>query len=144
MTLTEETPVDTIRESAPPNSSLTQLFSGIISDAQLLFKQQVELIRAEFIEDLKRTKQVAQCYGLGALLMTVGSVMLLVASVYLLESMTHWPLGACWAAIGAASLLFGGLSMFAGSRIWQSYNPLPDKSFKALQENASCLTNQPK
>ena len=34
MTLTEETPVDTIRESAPPNSSLTQLFSGIISDCK--------------------------------------------------------------------------------------------------------------
>ena len=56
MTLTEETPVDTIRESAPPNSSLTQLFSGIISDAQLLFKQQVELIRAELDTRLEQLR----------------------------------------------------------------------------------------
>lgn len=144
MTLTEEKPVNKIREVESGGSNLTELFSGIISDAQLLFKQQIQLVRAEFVEDLTRTKQVAKCYGLGGLLLTVGLVMLLVASVHLLEYVTHWPMWVCWAAIAGASLLLGGISVFMGSQIWKSYNPLPDKSFQALQENASCLTNQPK
>ena len=144
MTLTEEKPVDKIRGVESGGSNLTELFSGIMSDAQLLFKQQIQLVRAEFVEDLKRTKQVAQCYGLGALLSAVGLVMLLVAAVHLLEYATHWPMWVCWAAVAATSLVLGGLSIFAGSQIWKSYNPLPDESFQALQENASCLTNQPK
>ena len=144
MVLTEEKVVERISESEPRGSSLTELFSGIISDAQLLFRQQVELIRAEFLEDLRRTRQVAQCFGLGALFLGVGLVMLLVATVHLLEQLTGWPAWASWASVGVASLLIGALAIVFGSRILASYNPLPDKSLHALQENVSCLTNLPK
>ena len=144
MILTEEKPVDKISESDPRGSSLTELFSGIIADAQLLFRQQIELIRAEFFEDLRRTRQVAQCFGLGALFLAVGVVMLLVAAVHLVERVTGWPAWASWASIGAAALLLGAVCAIVGARIWASYNPLPDKSLHALQENVSCLTNPPK
>ena len=144
MILTEEKVVDRISESEPRGSSLTELFSGIISDAQLLFRQQVELIRAEFLEDLRRTRQVAKCFGLGVLFLGIGFVMLLVAVVLLVEHLTGWPAWASWASVGVASVLIGSLSVVVGSRILASYNPLPDKSLNALQENVSCLTNPPK
>ncbi len=131
-------------ESKSQGSSLTELFSGIISDAQLLFKQQVELVRAEFIEDIRRTRQVAQCYGLGILLLTVGLVMMLIAGVHLVETLTGWPMWASWACAGAVSLVLGGICFAVGSRILKSFNLLPDKSFNALQENVTCLTNLPK
>jgi len=38
----------------------------------------------------------------------------------------------------------GGLiALFAGKRIFDSFNPLPDKTFNALQENLSWNTTTP-
>ena len=125
-------------------SSMTELLSGILSDAQTLIRQQMGLIRAEFLEDLRHTRQMAQCFGLGTVLIAVGLVMLLVAGVNLVESLTGWPAWVCWASFGGASMFLGAVSMFVGSRILAKYNPLPDKSFNALQENVSCLTNPQK
>lgn len=129
-------------EAASRTGNLSGLVSGILDDAQQLFRQQVSLIRAEFIEDLRRTRQVAQCFGAGIGFLAVGSFMLLVSSVYLLEYLTALPLWACWATIGGVSIVLGAITLFIGSRILASYNPLPDKSFNALQENVSCLTNR--
>ena len=141
---TEITTAETPTDGTPKGSSLTELFSGIIADAQLLFKQQVTLVRAEFLEDIRRTRQVAQYFGIGALLLSVGVVMILVAVVYLVQHLTGWPEWASWAAVGAVILVLGGISMIVGSRLLASYNPLPDKSFNAIQETVSCLTNPPK
>ena len=127
-----------------PGTSLTELFSGILSDTQTLFRQQIELVRAEFVEDLRRTKQVAKCFGVGTLLLTVGVVMLLVAGVHLLEHVTSWPLWACWATVAATALVLGTVSFVVGSRILANFNPLPNKSINALQETVSCLTNPQK
>ena len=147
MTTTVDLAVGENHEAAvrtPNTPNLTDLVSGILNDAQQLFRQQIELVKAEFKEDLRRTRQVAQCFGLGTAFLTVGGVMLLVASVYLLEALTGLPLWADWAIIGGASAVIGLIAMAIGKSILASYNPLPDKSFHALQENVSCLTNQPK
>jgi len=61
----------------------------------------------------------------------------------------HWlvpslPLWACWFIIGGVLFLVGGLASYVGYKKMTSFNPLPDKSYHALQENISCLTNQPK
>ena len=137
---TAETPTD----GTPKGSNLTELFSGIIADAQLLFRQQVELVRAEFLEDIRRTRHVVQFFGTGALLLSVGVVMLLVAGVHLLQQLTGCPAWASWAIVAGIALLLGGISIIVGSRLLASYNPLPDKAFNAIQETVSCLTNPQK
>lgn len=131
-------------ETAAPGMSLTELASGILTDIQQLVKQQMNLFRAEFSQDLRRTRQVAQCFGIGIFLMLFSAVMLVVAGVHLLEHLSGWPAWACWAIVGGVSLVCGLVALIVGSRILSSYNPLPDKSFTALQENVSCLTNRPK
>lgn len=144
MTATEEYAVSANHTTDSRGSSLTELFSGILADVQTLVKQQVGLIRAEFLEDLRRTKQVAQCLAIGAIFLVVGTIMMMVAGVHLVQYLTQWPEWAAWASVGGAAILLGAISVFVGSRILTKYNPLPDKSFHALQENVSCLTNQPK
>ena len=125
-------------------SSMTELLSGILTDAQTLIRQQVGLIRAEFVEDLRRTKQIAKCFAIGALFLLVGIVMLLVAGVHLVQYLTGWPEWAAWASVGVTTIILGIVAIVVGSRILAKHNPLPDKSFHALQENVSCLTNPPK
>ena len=131
-------------ETDTPAVSLTELASGILGDVQQLVKQQMSLFRAEFSQDLRRTRHVAQCFGIGIFLLAFSAIMLIIAGVHLLEYLTGWQAWACWATVGGASLVCGVIALIVGSRILSSYNPLPDKSFHALQENVSCLTNRPK
>ena len=123
--------------------SVTRLVSGIVSDAERLFRQQIEMVRAEFKEDLRRTKQVVLAFAVGAVLTTVAVVMLIVAAAHLLHEQANLPMSASWGIVGGACLLIGIIAAVVGGRILASYNPLPDKSFHALQENVSWITNPP-
>lgn len=122
-------------------TSVTELVSGIVSDAERLFKQQLEMVRAEFKEDMRRTRNVVLAFAVGAVLLAVGVVMLIVAGAHLLHEQTQLPMSASWAIIGGSVVLLGVVAAVVGGRILASYNPLPDKSFNALQENVSWITN---
>jgi hypothetical protein len=127
-----------------PAPTLSELASGILDDVRDLLKQQMLLLRSEFKEDLRRTRKVAQCFAIGLFLSALSAGLLLIAAVHLLAHLTGWPEWAAWAAVGGFALVSGIVSLFVGARILASYNPLPDKSLHALQENVSCLTNRPK
>jgi uncharacterized membrane protein YqjE len=138
--------VETERPPQPANGhqSVTELVSGIVSDAERLFRQQIEMVRAEFKEDLRRTKQVVVAMGAGVVLLAVGVVMLIVALAHLIAEQAQLPMSASWAIVGGSVLLLGIIATVVGVRILASYNPLPDKSFNALQENVSWITNPQK
>jgi ABC-type branched-subunit amino acid transport system permease subunit len=105
----------------------------------------MEMVRAEFKEDLRRTKQVGIAFGVGAVLLGLAGVMLAITCVHLLQHLVpdlpHW---ACWAIVTGAVMVLGGAALLIGNRILASYNPLPDKSFNALQENVSWVANPPR
>ena len=56
--------------------TLSELASGILNDVQDLIKQQMQLLRSEFKEDLRRTRQVAQCIAAGMFLVALSAVSL--------------------------------------------------------------------
>jgi uncharacterized membrane protein YqjE len=133
--------VDTPPAAAGNHQSVTELVSGIVSDAERLFKQQLEMVRAEFKEDMRRTRNVVLAFAVGAVLLAVGVVMLIVAGAHLLHEQAQLPMSASWAIIGGSVVLLGVIAAVIGGRILASYNPLPDKSFNALQENVSWIAN---
>jgi len=124
--------------------SMTELVSGIVSDAERLFRQQIDMVRAEFKEDVRHTRQIAEYMGVGIGLCALGGGMLVVALVHLLYWLfePHLPLWACWAIIGGLALVAGIVAVYVGARILAKNNPLPDKSFQALEENVSWITNR--
>jgi len=120
---------------------MSELVAGIIDDGQKLVKQQVEMLRAEIREDFRKTKDVAIYLGIGAGLAAVGGGMLMVALVYLVQYLTGWHLAGCWGLVGGLAVALGAIAFVVGGRIMASYNPLPDKSLNALQENVSWIAN---
>lgn len=132
---------------SPPHAgnghhSVTELVSGIVSDAERLFRQQIEMVRAEFKEDLRRTKEVVIYMSAGVALAALGVAMLLVALVHVIHEFAGLPLSASWAIVGGVALVLGAVGVFVAARILASYNPLPDKSLHALQENVSWIANR--
>ena len=123
--------------------SMTELVSGIVSDAQTLLKQQVAMLRTEFKEDMRRTKEAAKYMGFGAGLAALGGLFLVISLVYLLQYL--FPTlheAACWAIVGGVLFVGGLIAVYVGKRIFESFNPLPDKTVNALEENVSWLTNR--
>ena len=133
--------------TAPGNgadhSTVAALVSGIVADVQELVRQQIQMLRAEIKEDMDRSKSVAKCMAGAAVLLGIGGLFLLTGVPYMLHYYFSdtLPLWACWMIVGGVLAVGGLIAFFAGQRILNTYNPLPDKTMNALQENVQCLTN---
>jgi hypothetical protein len=128
---------------SPPESeqNLSALVTGIVNDAQELFKQQVNLFRHEVKEDFRKTKEAALPMAAGLWLAALGSLLLCVTVALLLN--LAFPPEHSWAGfaiVGAAVALAGGGLFYAGKKKFDSFNPLPDKSAEALKENLEWVT----
>jgi len=144
-----DTPVtDGNRQSlTTPNRepTMTELVSGIADDAQRLIQQQYQMLRAEIKEDVRRTKSALMYMGFGIGASIIGTVFLVVALPLLINDLldvviTRPWVG--WAIIGGVMLVVGLIGLFAGRRIFQKNNPLPDKTLNALEENLSWIANR--
>jgi hypothetical protein len=135
---TEPTPP--VTTTVPPGQSVSGLVSGILDDAQTLFKQQVEMFKAEVREDFRRSKRAAEYGALGVVLATVGALGLVTAIVYLLHEQYQFTMWASWLIVGGAFTVAGVAFGFASYYLLERFNPLPDKTFSALQENLSWKT----
>ncbi|OWK43522.1 hypothetical protein FRUB_03121 [Fimbriiglobus ruber] len=122
---------------------MTDLISGIMSDAQTLFKQQVAMLRAEVRDDVRRSLSATKYIGFGATLASIGGLFVLVGFVLMLAryipALEPW---AWWAIVGGTLLIGGGLAIYAGKRTFEQINP--DKTLNALEENLTWATNRQK
>jgi hypothetical protein len=121
--------------------SMTQLLSGIISDAQELMRQQMAMFRTEMKEDIRRTKAALVALVCGLAAASVGATLLCFMAVYGLEAATELPLWACFGIVGAALAAIGGGAFYAAVRQFNEFNPLPEESAQALKENLQWISH---
>jgi hypothetical protein len=140
MPQTETTLTPQAADAAGSQGSVTVLISGILDDVQKLGKQQIDMLKSEFQEDLRRTKRATEMGGLGIVAMTIGGLALVACLVFVLHEQFH-------ISMWASCLIIGGLLTGAGvalglyaRNLFESFNPLPDKTFSALQENLTWKT----
>ena len=119
--------------------TLTELVSGIADDAQRLLQQQYQMLRAEVREDIHRTKLAVGIPGRRNRRAALGGLFLLIAVPFLLNWGFGMPTFAGWAIVGGVLVILGGIALFAGKRIFERNNPLPDKTLNALEENLSWI-----
>jgi len=126
--------------TAGSQGSVTELISGILDDVQRLGKQQIDMLKAEFQEDLRRTKRATEFGGLGIVALTVGLLALVACLVFVLHEQFHITMWASCLIIGGV-LTGAGVALGLTARtLFESFNPLPDKTFTALQENLTWKT----
>ena len=123
--------------------TLTQLVSGIADDAQRLIRQQYQMLRAEVKEDIRRTKTALAYMSVGIVATLIAVMFLAVALPLVLNDTLNleahpW---AGWAIVGGVLLVVGLIGLFAGKRVFEKNNPLPDKTLNALEENLSWIAN---
>jgi len=132
--------------SLPPrtqgNGSMTALLAGIIQDAQRLLSQQLELVKVEIKEDIRKTLAGAAFIAAGAAFLAIGGLLLCFMVVYLLDwAFPGLGLWLCFLIVGGALTLLGVTLLFAALRRFQTFNPLPEQSLEGLKENLQWQTN---
>lgn len=140
MTTTPDPTSPALRPADTPQGTVTELVSGILSDVQTLARQQLDMLKAEIREDMNRTKQAMVYGGVGIALLTVGGIALVFALVYVLRDLAGLPEWGAWSIFAGLGLAAGvALGVYARN-LFESFNPLPDKTFTALQENLTWQT----
>jgi H+/Cl- antiporter ClcA len=131
-------------QTGSEHGSLTSLLTGIVNDAQELFKQQLALFKSEVQQDIRKSREALTSLALGAIVGLIGAVLLCLMLVHLLHENTdpHWPLWACYAAVGGPIAVLGAVLIGWGYTKFQSFNPLPDETAAALQENMEWKTKR--
>ena len=128
--------------------SMTELVRGIVDDAQQLIKQQVAMVRAEIRQDMQKTKEAVLSLAAGVGVAVLGVILLCFMLVHLIHRLAgagdpaSVPLWACFGIIGGLLTAVGAVLIFLGIQKFNSFNPLPDESAKALEENVKWLKNQ--
>jgi len=126
-------------------TSVTSLVSGIIDDAQRLMSQQLKLFRSEIQHDMARTREASFMLAIGLGIGFIGGIVLIFSLAHLLNwAFPTFPLWACYGVIGLVVAALGGGLAYTGKKQFDSFNPLPDESLRALQENVQWLTKAPK
>jgi hypothetical protein len=122
------------------DASVTTLVSGIIHDAEDLFKQQLHLLKHEVRADMRKTVAAALSLVVGAFVLATGAFLLGWMLVYLLQQLTELELWACFGIVGGTLAVIGAILCYVGKLKFDSFNPLPDETAEALKENVQWIT----
>jgi hypothetical protein len=138
-------------EVHPPQdqAGMAGLMRGIINDIGDLIRHEIRFARTEIRQDLRKSQQAATVLALGAGAAVLGAFLLALMLVHLL----HWlslpagtateglPLWACFGIVPAVFLVLGSAAAYAGSRMFASFNPLPDQTAQTVKENVGWIVN---
>jgi hypothetical protein len=119
---------------------LSSLVAAILSDAQKLARQQIEMLQAEVKEDFRRSKRAAEFGGLGIVMLTVGFLGLVAGLAYFLHEQYLLSMWISCVITGGAFFVIGSVLAATSYILLERFNPLPDKTFNALQENLTWKT----
>ena len=124
--------------------SMASLVGGIVNDAQTLIKQEMALAKREVSDELHKARDAAIALGIGIGLTAVGTVLLSLMLVYLLqwassERLTLW---ACYGIVGAALTIVGGGLLFLGKRRAGAVHLMPEQTMATMKDNVEWIKNQ--
>jgi len=135
----------------PADQSVASLVGGIVTDFQVLLKQQLQLTRKEIESDFRKAKDAASDFSLGAAICYLSAIVLCL----MLPLLVYWlaspagdpakiPLWGCFGLVGVALGALGGALIYAGKQKMDHMTPLLHKSTQALEENLEWTTNSNK
>lgn len=117
--------------------SAGQLLSDITMDVQTLFRQEIQLAKAEIREDVAQSVRAAGMLATASFAGHMVIVLLSLAAMFGLSTL----LGLGWSALivaGVWALIGGGLFAAGRSRL-RAVSPKPERTIESLKEDAEWL-----
>jgi hypothetical protein len=124
--------------------SISFLISGIIQDAVVLISKEITAARLELHEELGKAKSAALLIGFGAGALAIGTVLLCLMAVHLLQALTGFQLWICYAVVGGSVTGAGIIILFSAKRRASAANLAPARSIENAKEDARWITHKVK
>jgi uncharacterized protein YacL len=120
---------------------LASLATSILHDVQDLFKQQLDLFKHEVESNLRKTREATVSLVVGLLCLLLGSILLCLTIVYLL----NWLLPAlhlwvCFLIVTGLVGIPGAILAYTARQEFRSVHALPEESAEAMKENLEWTT----
>ena len=120
-------------------TSVGELIGNISNDLSQLFRQEVELAKAELKQEASKAGKAAGFLGVAGFAGYLAVVLLSFALVFALANV----MDAGWAALIVAViwLIIGGVLFVSGRKKLKSVDPVPHRTVDTLKEDAQWLKN---
>lgn len=130
--------------SAPYNlePTLTQLMSGLVSDAKLLLRQELALAKHEIQEEVRKTTTAFVCLGVGIGVAAIGGLLFIIMLVHLLNALTEWPLWICYGTVAGVCIIAGIALLYSGKKQISDIEVLPSQTVDTMKENVKWIKNK--
>ena len=135
------------RERAAPDTrtddaSVADLIGGLVSDAQLLVRREIDLARREVTIEIDKVKQGAVALGIGAGVVLIGALLLAHMLVYLVQNLTGLSLWVSYLIVGAIFAIAGGLLLMQGIKRMQDVDPVPRETIESVRKDVQWIKEQ--
>jgi len=139
-------------QTPPEQAGTADLLRGIINDIGDLFRQEIRFARTEFKSDMRLTVRAGTVLTFGVGTAVLGALLLALMLVHLIKWLSlpagtapevdpGLPLWACHGIVSAVFLVVGSGVTYAGVKMFQSFNPLPDETAESVKENVEWMVN---
>jgi hypothetical protein len=121
--------------------SMASLVSGIVSDAQKLIRQELELARQEVRQEWTKARDAAISMAAAAGAVFFAAMMFLFGLVYLLGSVTPIPAWGWFLLVGGVLGALAAVLFFTGKTKAEEVSVIPPRTAETMKENVEWLQN---
>ena len=118
------------------------LLSGLIGDVRTLFRQELQLMRDEFLSEIAKIRHGTVAIGAGIACAAMGGLFLLIMLVHVLYVFVGLPFWASYGLIGIILLAVGSALLIKGKQSLQNFNAMPRKTLRSMKEDAQWIKEQ--
>jgi drug/metabolite transporter (DMT)-like permease len=127
-----------MQETTPQSGfGLMNLVSGILDDARVLARQEVQLLRDEIKLEVSKAVRAASGFGIGAVLAAIGALFLLLMLVHGLHEWVGLPLWACYGLVGGLLAGAGVTLIIRAQSLAGTVHTTPRPRIHTMKENVT-------
>lgn len=124
------------------DTSVAQLISGIVGDAQELVRKEIALARQEITEEIGAAKSAGIKLGIAGGVLAVGGLLVVLAIAQGIADLFNWPNWAGYALVGVLFAIVGGILFSAAQRQIKDIHPMPERTVETMKENVEWIKDR--
>ena len=122
--------------------SVGSLLRGILMDLRTLIREEIALARIELREQAGRARAAAISFGIAAVALACGGLLLLVALATAIADLFDWPVWAGFLIVAAVLSVIGFISLASGRRQLRTIHTVPQQTVTTLKENSEWIAKR--
>jgi len=124
------------------DTSMAQLLSGIVGDAQELVRKEIALARQEIREEIGNAKNAGIKLAIAGAVLAIGGLLLVLTLAQGLADLLNWPTWAGYGIVGVVLAVVGYFLLSSAQKQIKEISPVPEKTVETMKENVEWIKDR--